>query len=169
MNYYNSETMLEQQVEIEKLIVECDSLKAQVQGATCDKEKLSAEIENLGRKYNAAMELAQHRSKSIDALMAQVEKLRVGLNQAIELLVTALHEPQQITESEIHDLRTLEKLTPTQCLAERDANVAANAVDYLIDNKSIIYGSSENPFKVIEVDDAKKYANQLRQQAKGGD
>lgn len=50
------------------------------------------------------------------ALQCKVESLRAGLNQAIELLATALIEPQQITEEEIHELRTLEQLTPTQCM-----------------------------------------------------
>lgn len=36
------------------------------------------------------------------------ERLRDALNQAIELLVTALHEPSQITEEEIHELRSIE-------------------------------------------------------------
>lgn len=36
------------------------------------------------------------------------ERLRSALNRAIELLVTALHEPEQITEEEIHYLRTIE-------------------------------------------------------------
>lgn len=35
-------------------------------------------------------------------------KLREALNQAIELLVTATIEPEQITEAEIHELRTIE-------------------------------------------------------------
>lgn len=63
-------------------------------------------------------------------LAAQVEALRGGLNQAIELLVTALVEPKQITEEEIHDLRTLEQSTPSRHLrniqaeAGRDGFVA---------------------------------------------
>lgn len=51
-------------------------------------------------------------------LKAQVEQLRGGLNQAIELLVTALVEPQQITDSEISELKDIEQATPAQCLAE---------------------------------------------------
>lgn len=45
-------------------------------------------------------------------LAAHVERLRGGLNQSIELLVTALCEPEQITQSEIHDLRTIELSVP---------------------------------------------------------
>lgn len=43
------------------------------------------------------------------AQLAKAETtLRAALNQAIELLVTGLHEPEQITPPEIHELRTME-------------------------------------------------------------
>lgn len=50
--------------------------------------------------------------KDIETIIAQheeIERLRGGLNQAIELLVTALAEPEQITDSEIVQLRKIEK------------------------------------------------------------
>lgn len=67
-------------------------------------------------------------------LKAQVEQLRGGLNQAIELLVTALIEPQQITDKEISELRGIEQSTPAQCLAARDAEIKAQAVYAFAEN-----------------------------------
>lgn len=61
-----------------------------------------------------------------------------------------------------------ETFLPIFCdhLAAHDAEVAAKAVDTLISDHSKIYGASENPFNVIEVDDAKQYAAQLRTKVK---
>lgn len=58
------------------------------------------------------------------ALAAKVEQLRAGLNQAIELLVTGLNEPEQIKPAEIWDLRHLEKTTPKECLAQYSKKIA---------------------------------------------
>lgn len=66
--------------------------------------------------------------KERDELVAQCERLRAGMNQAIELLVTAIHEPEQITEGEIHDLRTLERETPAASLAHVRAEAIEEAV-----------------------------------------
>jgi len=61
-------------------------------------------------------------------LAAQVEVLRSGLNQAIELLVTALVEPQQITDAEIFDLRQIEQKIPAACIAQVRAEAVIAAV-----------------------------------------
>lgn len=58
------------------------------------------------------------------ALAANVEQLRAALNQAIELLVTGLHEPEQIKVEEIWDLRNVEKATPQECLEQYSKNIA---------------------------------------------
>jgi hypothetical protein len=67
-------------------------------------------------------------------LAAQVGRLRGALNQSIELLVTALHEPEQITESEIHDLRTIELEQPPTALAALKAQWQAEALGDFYDH-----------------------------------
>lgn len=67
-------------------------------------------IMNHGRIcYNLALMGEFFFDLSFIATDSPAVKLRAGLNQAIELLTTALHEPEQITEEEIHELRTLER------------------------------------------------------------
>ena len=67
------------------------------------------------------------REEDLYGILAQNERLCGALNQAIELLVTALHEPEQITESEIHDLRTVELEQPPTALAALKAQWQAEA------------------------------------------
>ena len=69
-------------------------------------------------------------------LVAQVDRLRGGLNQAIELLVAALIEPQQITDKEICELRDIEQATPAQYLTKHNREVAARAVEVVADELS---------------------------------
>ena len=51
--------------------------------------------------YHRLLELENERSR----LCARVNQLENTLNQAIELLVTALNEPEQITDKEIAEFR----------------------------------------------------------------
>lgn len=97
----------------------------------------------------------------IAELEAQSERLRGGLNQAIELLVTALNEPQQITESEIHDLRTLEKSTPAQFLSEHNREVAVRAVEEFT---KYIDGTGELSIDDIYFlgEESEEYANKIK-------
>lgn len=67
-------------------------------------------------------------SRERGELAAYNECLRAALNQAIELLVTALHEPEQITPEEIHDLRTQELQSPAASLAEIKAQAIQDAM-----------------------------------------
>lgn len=95
------------------------------------------------------------------ALQAQVKQLRNGLNQAIELLVTALVEPQQITDSEISELRDIEQATPTQCLAEIKAQAGRDG--FVACYFSLRKVQCGDVFDLVKAAD--EYANQIRQQA----
>ena len=101
-----------------------------------------------------------------DALAAQVEQLRSGLNQAIELLVTALIEPEQITDTEISELRDIEQATPAQCLAEVKAQAGR---DGFIAGATRVMDEYCAPRPFFLERKADKYANQLRQSAKAGE
>lgn len=146
--------------------------------------ELAAQVDSTGkdRDYERLHRLAAEGENSnlkedIAYLAGQVEQLRTGFNQAIELLVTALHEPQQITESEIHELRTLEKQTPTQCLAARDADIKQKAIEPVLNKLKAAHGESTHPkAKTYLCEEALELClveinriNQLRQQAKGGE
>jgi len=68
--------------------------------------------------YWTPWHLADEVKQERDELAAHVERLREGLNDAIEALVSETMESGLVEESEIHDLRTLELSVPQTSLAE---------------------------------------------------
>ena len=92
----------------------------------------------------------------IQALQAQVEQLRIKFND-----LTSCHLNSDFNEA-LSKLRHALNKTPAQCLAERDAEIAAKAVDECID-------IAHSKFSVTGITSAlQDYANQLRKQAGGG-
>jgi hypothetical protein len=66
-----------------------------------------------------------------DEFKAQVERLRDGLNTAIEAMVSELNERGHITDGEVHDLRTMELETPAASLIEIQQRAIFEAADHL--------------------------------------
>lgn len=131
--------------------------------------------EKLHSKSDIAAELA-HRDYEIDKLKAQVEQLNaliVKMQQRAEKFL----QPDGESESNFVNFvigvldgpeQRFAQATPVQCLANRDAEIKAQAVVDAIDahkNKVMTFGFDT----AIRVNDLIKYANQLRQAAKAGE
>jgi len=90
-------------------------------GCTSSADKLlqaANDIEELERQVVIEKKKNQELSSAYSKRSSDLEKLRAGFNQAIELLVTALIEPEQITENEIYEFRTLELSVPKEQVDE---------------------------------------------------
>jgi hypothetical protein len=124
-------------------------------------------IANGASKLESAEQLKQER----DQLAAQNARLREGLNQSIELLVTAIHEPEQITEPEIHDLRTLELETPAASLASIQADAIERAAKLYSHKweeefKEVTISTMRGGIGYIYPEGLLEHANAIRQSAK---
>ncbi|MBV2127961.1 hypothetical protein [Arsukibacterium indicum] len=99
-----------------------------------------------------------------DALMAQVERFYEFVNFVVNCCEMSKDHFDYGTKL-LSDFIEV-KSTPAQYLAEHDREVAARAVEDLL-AKQIGWMTSRGV--VFSVEDIERYANQLRQQAKGGE
>lgn len=117
----------------------------------------AAIVDALKSELIQALERVDRATAEATALKAQVEQLRIALKATRQPhmdFIPALNKTaQQVLEA-----------TPDQCLAERDAEVVEKAIS--LTRSTAIEGGTR---WLCRVDDLEKYANQLRQQAKGGE
>lgn len=94
-------------------------------------------------------------NKENDELKAHCERLRETLDEAICLLVTALHEPDQITHDDIGCYRDAERAVPEQSLNELKAQAIEEVVKECM-------SSSDDVMVEVKATQLMCYANKLR-------